>query len=47
MLDMKALLGEFATHVASMTDDEVHMSIENAERLTTQCVEENSYLKKE
>ena len=40
MLDMKALLSEFTTHVASMTDDDVYASIENAERLTAECAGE-------
>lgn len=40
MLDMKALLSEFTTHVTSMTDDDVRASIQNAERLTAGCSSE-------
>ena len=40
MLDMKALLSEFTVHVASMTDDDVRASIQNAERLTAGCSSE-------
>lgn len=39
MLDMKALMPEFAVNVASMTDDEVQTSIQNAERLTVCCAD--------
>lgn len=40
MLGMKALLSEFTTRVASMTDDDVYASIENAEHLTAECAGE-------
>lgn len=36
----KALLSEFSAHVASMSDDEVRASIQNAERLTAGCARE-------
>ena len=39
MLDMKALMPGFVAHVASMTNDEVQASIQDAERLTTGCAD--------
>ncbi len=39
MLDMKALVPAFVVNVASMTDDEVQTSIQNAERLTAGCAD--------
>lgn len=41
MLDMKALMPEFVAHVASMTDDEVQASIQNAERLTASYADDD------
>lgn len=40
MLDMKTLLSEFSTHVASMSDDDVRASIQKAENLTAGCANE-------
>lgn len=36
----KDLVSEFSAHVASMSDDDVRASIQNAERLTAGCAQE-------
>ena len=40
-LDVNALLSKFTAHVTSMTDDDVHASMRNAERLTAECGNED------
>lgn len=40
MMDMKALLAEFAVHLEQMSDDDVRASIQKAERLTAKCASE-------